>query len=330
MRTSEQIDQLLTAVLTAKGSFGKIKKSKENPHFHFKYAPLEGIMGAIEPALTACDLMIVGGMHEAQDQIMIETRLYHLPSGQWMSSSVGLPMPPNPQDFGKAVTYVRRYNISALLNLQADDDLDAQVPRAAKAREAPPKAKTPAAPSTPRAQGPVDGDAVIPAELPCAGMKLSALKPFQVEMIRRKAEVLAQRDAGRWGPWTRVQVHQNGGAEAGQETTQTTPEMTMAENEYSNNPHDAGLQETPAMAIAEDNSLEGPVGRGQDLTKRAGGSQVGDLIAWVARHELEPLYQELLKTYQRPLSRADLADLRQRLETTLNDKESRKEVGMAD
>lgn len=53
------------------------------------------------------------------------TRLLH-ESGQWMECEIALPaLGNNPQAFGSAVTYVRRYAISAMLNISADEDDDA-------------------------------------------------------------------------------------------------------------------------------------------------------------------------------------------------------------
>ena len=74
------------------------------------------------------------------------TRLLH-ESGQWMECEIPLPtLGDSLQDFGSAVSYVRRYAVSAMLNITADEDDDgntaagnhvADAPRHAEGRRGP-------------------------------------------------------------------------------------------------------------------------------------------------------------------------------------------------
>jgi hypothetical protein len=55
---------------------------------------------------------------------VLHTRLLHT-SGQWIASEHPLPMSGKPQEIGSALTYARRYSLSALLGIAADEDDDA-------------------------------------------------------------------------------------------------------------------------------------------------------------------------------------------------------------
>jgi len=64
---------------------------------------------------------------------VLHTRLLHT-SGQWIASEHPLPMSGRPQEIGSALTYARRYSLSALIGIAADEDDDANAAekRAAK------------------------------------------------------------------------------------------------------------------------------------------------------------------------------------------------------
>jgi hypothetical protein len=55
------------------------------------------------------------------------TKLVHGESGQWQSSLMVMPLPKNdPQGYGSALTYARRYGLATLVGLvsETDDDGD--------------------------------------------------------------------------------------------------------------------------------------------------------------------------------------------------------------
>ena len=58
------------------------------------------------------------------------TKLVHAESGQWQSSHAVVPLPKNdPQGLGIAMTYIRRYSISAMLGIVTEDDTDGNLPK---------------------------------------------------------------------------------------------------------------------------------------------------------------------------------------------------------
>jgi hypothetical protein len=130
-----------------------IAKDGKNPAFRSRYATLDGIMETVRPALAAHGLAVVQGVvHPETGEggrlvgIMVETRLVHT-SGEWLASVVPVPVAKgDAHGLGSALSYGRRYGISALLALSTDEDDDGNA--AAKAPPAKPQAKpAPAAPA---------------------------------------------------------------------------------------------------------------------------------------------------------------------------------------
>ena len=124
MRTSEQIDQLATALAAAQAEMRNAKLNKQNPHFKSRYADLAEVRDTVTPALAKNGIAVMHGMDPTERGIDVVTRLVHK-SGQWIESR----FPTNfdkPQAMGSSITYGRRYNLSALTNIAADDDDDAE------------------------------------------------------------------------------------------------------------------------------------------------------------------------------------------------------------
>jgi hypothetical protein len=151
MTSSETTATLCAALVAAQWGLKPIAKDGKNPAFRSKYATLDGIMETVRPALAAHGLAVVQGVvHPETGEggrlvgIMVETRLIHT-SGEWLASVVPVPVAKgDAHGLGSALSYGRRYGISALLALSTDEDDDGNA--AAKAPPAKPQAK-PAAPA---------------------------------------------------------------------------------------------------------------------------------------------------------------------------------------
>ena len=120
MNTSEQIDELAGALAKAQGMMENAVMNRTNPHFKSRYADLAAIINAARKALSANGLAFVQTISDG----VLHTRLLHT-SGQWIASEHPLPMSGKPQEIGSALTYARRYSLSALLGIAADEDDDA-------------------------------------------------------------------------------------------------------------------------------------------------------------------------------------------------------------
>jgi hypothetical protein len=104
---------------------------------------------------TCRDALIANGILITQFPVPVEnghlglaTKLIHADSGQWHSSLAVVPLPKSdPQGYGSAQTYARRYALCAMLGIVTEDDdgEGAKAPQAAKKSKtpAPERAKTP-------------------------------------------------------------------------------------------------------------------------------------------------------------------------------------------
>jgi hypothetical protein len=153
MTSSETTATLCAALVAAQGALKPIAKDGKNPAFRSRYATLDGIMETVRPALAAHGLALVQGViHPETGEggrlvgITVETRLLHT-SGEWLASVVPVPVAKgDAHGLGSALSYGRRYGISALLALSTDEDDDGNA--AAKAPPAKPQAKpAPTAPA---------------------------------------------------------------------------------------------------------------------------------------------------------------------------------------
>ena len=125
MQTSESVKEIYGA-LVAIGDIQNPPKNATNPHFKNRYADLSGILDAVKPNLKKNGLAVVQGVEAEGNQVKIQTRIIHI-SGEWIESELTLQAAgTDPQKIGSAITYGRRYSISAILNIAADDDDDGE------------------------------------------------------------------------------------------------------------------------------------------------------------------------------------------------------------
>lgn len=127
MRTSEQINELATALAKAQGQLNGAKKDATNPHFKSRYADLASVWDACREALTKHGLSVLqsprGVVTEAGAwAVELETCLLHT-SGQWMADTLTVPVgKADAQGVGSAVTYARRYSLAAFVGVAPEDD----------------------------------------------------------------------------------------------------------------------------------------------------------------------------------------------------------------
>jgi hypothetical protein len=61
-------------------------------------------------------------------QLGLVTKLVHAESGQWQASLLKMPLPKSdPQGYGSAMTYARRYGLSALVGIVTESDDDSEM-----------------------------------------------------------------------------------------------------------------------------------------------------------------------------------------------------------
>jgi hypothetical protein len=133
---SESIIKLMTALSAFQGNCPNVPKTKTNPHLKNKYAGLEDIMGTIRNPLREAGLVV----SQLPGDGTLTTLLAHFQSGEFVKSTISLaPVKDNnPQAVGSALTYARRYALSAVLGLAIGED-DDDGHRAAQPAPAKPK-----------------------------------------------------------------------------------------------------------------------------------------------------------------------------------------------
>ena len=123
MKTSETLDKIAPALILAQNNIKFAVENSVNPHLKNRYADLSSVIDAIKPALNHVQIAFMQMPEESEAGIVrLTTRLVHA-SGEWIETTASCPMPKNdPQGFGSALTYLRRYSLSAICGLYADDD----------------------------------------------------------------------------------------------------------------------------------------------------------------------------------------------------------------
>lgn len=126
MRTSATTSAIFKAFISAQSTIGTAAKNKVNPHLKNKYADLDSVWSAVSPALQANKLGVIQTPIPSEDgKLHLETMLIH-ESGEFIAETLVMPLSKqDPQGYGSALTYARRYHLSAMMGVVQDDD-DAQ------------------------------------------------------------------------------------------------------------------------------------------------------------------------------------------------------------
>lgn len=120
---SETIGKLAEALSKAQGMMKGAIKDSENPYFRSAYADLSSVWEACREPLSKHGLSVVQTteISGAGEPIIVTTLLHS--SGEWISGELLVkPVKPDPQSIGSAITYGRRYALSALVGIAPEDD----------------------------------------------------------------------------------------------------------------------------------------------------------------------------------------------------------------
>jgi hypothetical protein len=111
------------AFVKAQKEFGPALKSSTNPHFRSKYADLSACVEAVIDALNANGIGLMQPCHESDTGVIVETLFIH-ESGETLSAGkLHVPAAKNdPQGYGSALTYARRYSLMAACGIAPEDD----------------------------------------------------------------------------------------------------------------------------------------------------------------------------------------------------------------
>ena len=117
------MDKIASAFVKAQAAFAPALKTNTNPHFKSRYVGLDGCIEAVIDALNSNGIALMQPTRECEKGVTVETIFVH-ESGQTMSGGV-LHVPAakeDPQGYGSALTYARRYSLMAACGIAPEDD----------------------------------------------------------------------------------------------------------------------------------------------------------------------------------------------------------------
>jgi hypothetical protein len=117
---SQSIKQLAEALVKFQAEVENVSKDGKNPFFKSKYATLENVISTAKPSLTKNGLSFM----QLPEGEGMTTIIMHT-SGEFIEAWAALELKDKtPQGQGSAITYMRRYALSAALGLATEEDDD--------------------------------------------------------------------------------------------------------------------------------------------------------------------------------------------------------------
>lgn len=125
MQTSQSIENISKSIIALNAELSNPKNTADNPFFKSKYAPLNEILNEVRPLLSRHGLAVIQNTMSIEDKIGIQTIIIHS-SGENIASDILLLKADKDtaQGQGSAITYGRRYQLSAMLSIASEDDDD--------------------------------------------------------------------------------------------------------------------------------------------------------------------------------------------------------------
>ena len=132
METSPTIGKLTEALAKAQASFLAVKRTtkvdfttRSGQKIKYSYAPLSDVLDACRKVLSDNGLAIMQPTKIVDGKLIVETLLSHI-SGEWIKGEILIEsQTKDPQSEGSALTYARRYALSAMLGIASEEDDDA-------------------------------------------------------------------------------------------------------------------------------------------------------------------------------------------------------------
>lgn len=100
----------------------EVESQRTGAKYSYRYATLGQVMKAVRPVLAAHHLAISQEVSTVDDTVQVVTRLLHASGEAYATPPATMHFKPDPQHLGSIVTYLRRYQLVALLGLAIEDD----------------------------------------------------------------------------------------------------------------------------------------------------------------------------------------------------------------
>jgi len=117
------MNKIAAAYVKAKRAFGPALKDKTNPAFRSKYADLGACIDAVEDALLDNGIAFIQETSEDATGVTVETVFLHDSGETLRCGKLHVPAAKqDPQGYGSALTYARRYSLMAACGIAPEDD----------------------------------------------------------------------------------------------------------------------------------------------------------------------------------------------------------------
>lgn len=118
-----EMKQIAAAFVKAKREFAPALKTSTNPHFKTKYADLGACLEAVSDALLANGIAVYQETALDDHGVTVETVFMHESGEILRCGKLHVPAgKQDPQGYGSALTYARRYSVMAACGIAPEDD----------------------------------------------------------------------------------------------------------------------------------------------------------------------------------------------------------------
>lgn len=115
--------QIASALVKAKKAFNPALKDKTNPAYRSKYADLGACIEAVEVGLLDNGIFMYQRTFEDATGVTVETVFIHESGEKLECGKLHVPAAKqDPQGYGSALTYARRYSLMAACGIAPEDD----------------------------------------------------------------------------------------------------------------------------------------------------------------------------------------------------------------
>lgn len=114
---------IYAAFVKAQKEFAPALKTSSNPHFKSRYADLSACVEAVIDALNNHGIGLIQRTHDDDKGVTVETVFIHESGESMEGGRLHVPAAKHdPQGYGSALTYCRRYSLMAACGIAPEDD----------------------------------------------------------------------------------------------------------------------------------------------------------------------------------------------------------------
>ena len=114
---------IASALVKAQRGFAPALKTSTNPHFRSKYVDLAGCVEAVVDSLNAAGIALIQRTSQDDIGVTVETVFVHESGEMLECGKLHVPAAKqDPQGYGSALTYARRYSLMAACGIAPEDD----------------------------------------------------------------------------------------------------------------------------------------------------------------------------------------------------------------